>query len=289
MAEKRGNMADLARNEQDGSARFEAELLALGNGYHTDLTQYIGFCREQALSVGMESLATFKGELIELGYKAPTVNKKLAAVRSSVAKVAGKHLKMKELQILKQALREVKGIKLAKGSKVVAKEKLLRLADVQRLLEGASERTGLAIQFLFSTGIRVSELCGIRGTDLKERDHYFQVRVLGKGEKERRLKVDKRLVERVREAFCGKRYLFETKGGKPYLRQYVSAEIVKAGRRILGRSISAHTLRHSFATLKIARTGKIKGVSEYLGHSSTAITLDMYVHEELSMEDLDLF
>ena len=283
-------MADLARYDRDHLAgRFEEELLALGNGYHTDLTQYIGFCREQAFSVGVESLATFKDELLSLGYKAPTINKKLAAVRSSVAKVAGKHLKLKELQILKQALREVKGIKLAKGSKVVAKEKLLRLADVQRLMEGASDRTGLMVQFLFSTGLRVSELCGIKLTDLKERDHYHQVRVLGKGQKERKLKVDKRLVERARETFGGRRYLFETKGEKPYYRQYVSAEIVKAGRKILGRSISAHTLRHSFATLKIARTGKIKGVSEYLGHSSTAITLDMYVHEELSMQDLELF
>ncbi len=283
-------MADLARYEQDHLAgRFEEELLAIGNGYHTDLTQYIGFCREQALSVGMESLAAFKGELIELGYKGPTINKKLAAVRSSVAKVAGKHLKMKELQILKQALREVKGIKLAKGSKVVAKEKLLRLPDVQRLMEGASDRTGLMVQFLFSTGLRVSELCGIKLSDLKERDHYCQVRVLGKGQKERKLKVDKRLIERVREVFGCERYLFETKGGKPYSQQYVSAAIAQAGRRILGRSISAHTLRHSLSTIKIARTGKIKGVSEYLGHSSTAITLDMYVHEELSMEDLELF
>ncbi len=50
---------------------------------------------------------------------------------------------------------------------------------------------------------------------------------------------------------------------------------------MLNRDISAHKLRHSFATIKIAKTGKIKAVSEYLGHSSTSITLDMYVHEEL--------
>ena len=50
----------------------------------------------------------------------------------------------------------------------------------------------------------------------------------------------------------------------------------------------APTLRHSFATEKIAKTGKIKGVSEYLGHSSSSITLDMYVHEELTDDELDV-
>ena len=37
----------------------------------------------------------------------------------------------------------------------------------------------------------------------------------------------------------------------------------------------------------IARTGNIKGVSKYLGHSSTAITLDMYVHADLTWEELE--
>jgi integrase/recombinase XerD len=40
-------------------------------------------------------------------------------------------------------------------------------------------------------------------------------------------------------------------------------------------------MRHSFATLAIREGASIKAVSEYLGHSSTAITMDMYVHERL--------
>ncbi len=55
-----------------------------------------------------------------------------------------------------------------------------------------------------------------------------------------------------------------------------------------GRSDSFHTLRHTFATLQIRRTRKVKGVSLYLGHSSTPITQDMYVHEELDLNDLSL-
>ena len=57
--------------------------------------------------------------------------------------------------------------------------------------------------------------------------------------------------------------------------------VERAGKRILGRRISAHSMRHSFATLAIREGASIKAVSKYLGHSSTAITMDMYVHERL--------
>jgi integrase/recombinase XerD len=111
-------------------------------------------------------------------------------------------------------------------------------------------------------------------------------RIIGKGNKERVLKLPAELVDRCRETFGGSQWLLETSGGRPYRREYVSNQIKRAGERVLGRHISAHTLRHSFASLKIARTGKIKAVSEYLGHSTTSITLDMYVHESLDMNDL---
>ena len=50
----------------------------------------------------------------------------------------------------------------------------------------------------------------------------------------------------------------------------------------------AHTLRHSFVTIMINRTGKIKAVSNYLGHGSASITLDMYVHQKLDKKDFDV-
>ena len=89
------------------------------------------------------------------------------------------------------------------------------------------------------------------------------------------------MLEAIRSTFHGETYLFQTQGGKPYRTTYVSYEITKAGRRILGRKISAHSMRHSFATLTIRDGASIKAVSKYLGHSSTAITMDMYVHESL--------
>jgi len=264
------------------------DMLNLNTHYKPDIEQYVLFCRERTLPVGLESLKAFKEELDRQGFKASTINKKLAGIRSSVAEVATKYLNIKEIQILKHALREVKGIKLNKNSKSISKEKILSPEEVQNLMKNTSPRLSLMIQFLYTTGVRASEMCGIKSSDLKNKDKYTEVRVIGKGSKERKLKVDKRLIGAAKDAFKGRIYLFETRGGKPFRRQYVSDEIRKAGKRILDRTISAHTLRHSFSTNMIAKTNKLKAVSEYLGHSSTAITLDMYVHEELSLEDLDL-
>lgn len=66
----------------------------------------------------------------------------------------------------------------------------------------------------------------------------------------------------------------------------MSDQIAKAGLLILGRHISAHTLRHSWATRKLKEGKSLKAVSRYLGHSSTAITADLYIHDDLTWNDL---
>ena len=53
---------------------------------------------------------------------------------------------------------------------------------------------------------------------------------------------------------------------------------------VLGREISAHTLRHSWATEQIKRGQSLKAVSLYLGHASTSITADLYVHDTLDAD-----
>jgi hypothetical protein len=64
--------------------------------------------------------------------------------------------------------------------------------------------------------------------------------------------------------------------------------IDRASKRSIGRMMGAPVLRHSFATSTIERTGKVQGVSEYLGHADPATTLRYYVHEDLNDSDLGL-
>jgi integrase len=163
----------------------------------------------------------------------------------------------------------------------VSEERIVTREEFDRLVAGTSRRTSLFLWFLYNTGCRVAEMCGARLDRCVDLGDVVRLTIIGKGNKERKVDIEKSLFEAIRAQFHGETLLFQTQGGKPYRRPYVSYEITKAGRRILGRQISAHSMRHSFATLAIREGASIKAVSTYLGHSSTSITMDMYVHESL--------
>ena len=121
---------------------------------------------------------------------------------------------------------------------------------------------------------------------MKDKGDYVEIRILGKGNKERSVAVSSVVIKRIHEVFGGKKHLFETGGGKPYRREYVSNQIKKASRRVLRREMSAHTLRHVFATTALKASWSPKKIAVQLGHSSTSITLDMYCHDSPCWTDL---
>jgi integrase len=166
----------------------------------------------------------------------------------------------------------------------VTEDRVVTREQFDVLVSGTSKRTGLFLWFLYNTGCRAAEMCGTRLDGCEELGDMVRLTVIGKGNKERKVEIEKALFEAIRAMFPGETYLFQTQGGKPYRPAHVSYEIIKAGRRILGRRILARSMRHSFATLAIREGASIKAVSTYLGHSSTSITMDMYVHESLVRE-----
>jgi integrase len=267
------------------------ELLAIQDSYSDDTRLFVRFLDERGLSFGYAGLREYIVHLRGRGYAASTINKPLSAAKSRLRLVYGRDpeaMSMLDRFEMERALKEIKGVKLK--TKGVDADKVLSLEEVRRLLdpEKAPERIRLFIEFLASTGARVSEMAGIRLAHLERAPGHVRIRIVGKGSKERFLKVQQDLVDRAQTCFGGKAYLFETKSGLPYRRQYISDSIARLGRALLRRKISAHTLRHTFATLQVQKTRKIKALSLYLGHSTTSITQDMYVHEELDLDDLSM-
>lgn len=163
----------------------------------------------------------------------------------------------------------------------IAEDRIVTREEFDRLVADTSRRTSLFLWFLYNTGCRVGEMCSARLDQREELGDMIRLRVTGKRKKDRKVDIQRSLFKAIRATFPSETFLFQTQGGKPYRPTYVSYEIIKAGRRILGRRISAHTMRHSFATLTIREGASIKAVSEYLGHSNVALTLSMYVHESL--------
>ena len=142
------------------------------------------------------------------------------------------------------------------------------------------------MEFLWLTGCRVSEMVTARVGACNRSGDTVDISVIGKGNKERHVIIKSSFFDKLRDFYRGEEFLFETQTGKQYRRSYVSDQIHKLGRKVLRRSISAHSYRHSFATRKIRQTNNLKGVSVYMGHSSTAITANMYDHNLLGDADL---
>ena len=255
--------------------------------YKGDREAYLSFCKDKGISIGDPgSLERYKTFLLERSVKPTTINRKLCAIKAGLTGYLAATYGKEKAEVLKTAYKVVKGIKLSKNERVIRPESVLSEDEIERLINTADPKTSLIILFLSKTGCRISEALNITLVDIKERDEAAEISVIGKGAKGRTVFVSKSDLSAIRQTFIGKKYLFETIHGNRYDKVNVTKKIGKLSEVVLDKHISAHTLRHSFATNMIRKTRKIQATSEYLGHSSTAITLDMYTHETLSLDEL---
>lgn len=135
------------------------------------------------------------------------------------------------------------------------------------------------MELIYAAGLRISECCDLKIAQLSD----DQVRVLGKGSKERVVPVHQRAVTAV-DRYLGRfrhddlPYIFVTKKGKKIdrhqMHRRIKAYIASAG---LPSSLTVHSLRHSFATHLLARGADIRVIQELLGHCDLATT-DRYTH-----------
>ena len=91
------------------------------------------------------------------------------------------------------------------------------------------------------------------------------------------------LIARIQGALGGSTWLFEHHG-RPYERTSITNRIKKEAVRVLGRPVTAHDLRHSFATHAVSAGIDLKALSNFLGHSSVSTTGNLYVHTEISVD-----
>ena len=175
-----------------------------------------------------------------------------------------------------------------KMDKSVYYDECLAENEIQALMEAApSIKTRLIIHFLYKTACRVSEMINIRLKDCRLTNGYVKIRLLGKGRKERSVYTPTELYEAIMQSYHGRTWLFESKSGKQLNRNNVGHQIRKAAGRIGVANFHPHKLRHSRATDMLLNKGvSLKALSKYLGHSSVAITAEMYVHDEVNANAL---
>jgi len=157
-------------------------------------------------------------------------------------------------------------------------EKLLSVIETESIL-GLRDRA--ILELLYATGIRVSELCSLNLLDVDDR----QIRIRGKGDRERVVPVAKRSIVVLdeylvhRKALKGNEIPLFSIGNEKRINRQVIWKIVKkwSKKAQISKNVSPHTLRHSYATHLLENGADLRVIQEMLGHSSISTT-DRYTH-----------
>ncbi len=150
--------------------------------------------------------------------------------------------------------------------------------------KGRTER--LVLQLFYHTGMRLSELIGLKESQVDS--GHSQVKVLGKGNKERLIPISRELLASLQKYMAEKparlpgfTHVFTKENGSPLMPRSVYAFVnEKLAMVTTVKQKSPHILRHSFATHLMNKGADLNAVKELLGHSSLAAT-QIYTHNSI--------
>ena len=250
-------------------------------GYAYDLNEFCGFLEKHGISVkdiDHRKLREFVAFLAARKYQKSSISRKLSGLRSFF-----KYLSKHEL-IGDNPARYLSSFK---GDEKIPS--FLEYDEVRSLLEVPDKNTlrGLRdaaiMEFLYTSGIRVSELVSLNAGDVNFLSGM--VKVKGKGAKQRWVPVGEKALE------CLERYFLErrkTQGEKPEL--FLNNSATRLTKRSVGRIIdkyikilsikkhvTPHTFRHTFATHLLNAGCDLRSIQEMLGHVNLSTT-QVYTH-----------
>jgi len=233
-----------------------------------------------------EGLRKYIGQIQEQ-YSRPTVARKISAIRSFY-----RYLRREQL-IEEDPSKQVRGPKLTRRlPNCLDKEEIVKLLMCPDTATVLGVRDRALMEVLYATGMRVSELCGLKVSDYNQ--EAMEMRVLGKGGKERIV-----LLNQSAQGWLSK-YLSEywtklAEGRTPQaehplfvsrqatrlssrsVHRIVMKHAIKAG---INKTITPHTLRHTFATHLLEGGADLRVVQDLLGHT-TINTTQIYTHVSL--------
>src|SRR5918994_4640409 len=249
--------------------------------YRRDLAQFAEHATSDGWRTDPAALNAFVAALQHGGAKGSTQARKSAAVRSFYAFAIREGHATRDIPALVDAPRP--------GSylpDVLAQEDVIRILDTPPPDQAVGIRDRAILELLYGCGLRVSELVGLDTdrVDLKGQ----QVRVIGKGNKERRVPMGDEARERLHRYRIGPRVewtaarptpaVFVGKRGNRMSRELVW-RVVKRWTEAAGveERVTPHTFRHSFATHLLEGGADLRVVQALLGHASISTT-QLYTH-----------
>lgn len=256
--------------------------------YTTDLGQFRGYINktyglDDPAKVTHFHIRGWLAERKEQQEAARTLNRKLSSLSAFY-----KHMR-KARYVEHNPVRKLHAQRLPERLPTYMKENetthMLEELQFGEGFEGATQR--LICELLYATGMRRAELLQLKETDVEW--GLKQLRILGKGGKERLMPVSVSLLDTLRDYIDEKKkqevynnvYLLNTPQGKPLYAMYVYRVVKQymAQSTTLGKK-SPHVLRHTFATHMLNNGANIQAIKDLLGHSSLAAT-QVYTHNNI--------
>jgi len=260
--------------------------------YKTDILQFFHFIKlefelEDALHVKNNQVRAFVVQLVNDKRKPTSIKRKISALKSFYKY----HQKIGKLKT--NPADKINSPKIPERlPKFVEQQKINNLFEepekyFKNTFESMQEK--LLIDVLYSTGMRRQELINLKWSDINFSSN--QVKVTGKGNKQRLIPIGNELVNSLRifqntqinqlKNIPKAAYVFLTKDGNQLYPNYVY-RIVKlhVGHCSTAEKKSPHVLRHSFATHMSNNGAKLNDIKELLGHASLAST-QVYTHNTI--------
>ena len=169
---------------------------------------------------------------------------------------------------------------------VLTTEEVDRLEQAIDLSKWEGQRNKAIIEVLFSCGLRVSELVNLKMSALYLDEQF--VRITGKGNKERLVPISENAIKQLKYWFIDRShmnikpgeedYVFLNRRGAHLTRTMILIMIKRLGAEAgIQKTISPHTLRHSFATALLKGGADLRAIQAMLGHENIATT-EIYTH-----------
>ncbi|HDR16230.1 MAG TPA: site-specific tyrosine recombinase XerD [Desulfobacteraceae bacterium] len=253
------------------------------SAYGRDLTVFLDFLENRSLSLEIVQAGDIETYLRSL--------RNTLSARSTARALSSVRMFFRFLTA--EGLREVNPARLIDSPKLDRRlPGVLSAAEVEKLLSSpsgdrpAAMRDRAMLELLYATGLRVSELVGLRIRNINLEAGF--VRTMGKGAKERVIPMGQKAIEAVREYLERGRpalvksgtgsELFLNCRGKAISRQgfwkLIKNHALKAG---ITKSLSPHSIRHSFASHLLEGGADLRSVQFMLGHADIATT-QIYTH-----------
>lgn len=269
------NLKDLKKQYLEYIEIERGRALKTVENYGRYLDRFLGFCKiNKPTEITDDVVRKYRMHLNRAGLKKKSQNYYLIALRNFL-----KYLSRMEIESL-----PVERIELARVGErqldLIGIEELERLLNVSKGTDLQSLRNKAILELLFSTGLRVSELCSLNRETVDLRRDEFSVR--GKGEKVRLVFLSNNAKKAVKD-YLDKRVDIEgplfinLKNGRLTQRsveRIVQRCAIKAG---ISNKVTPHTLRHCFATDLLEAGADLRSVQTLLGHSSITTT-QIYTH-----------